>query len=170
MKLIKSFRVFESGLPYSYSADMKIAINNLLIEERFQPHINQINPWTGNMRKFNVSVVANQSKWGIQYEVYFRLDQPVHISLVNDQIKGCWRDIMEIVMDKSKSQGQVKLTKFNYFGDSAQGRKDGHTGEVQDVTDKLEDAIELAQPDSKPDPYFLIMLQFTLKNPSLQVI
>ena len=169
MKLIKSFRVFESGLPYSYSADMQIAINNLLLEERFQPHINQINPWTGNMRKFNVSVVANQSKWGIQYEVHFRLDQlrldqPVHISLVNDQIKGCWRDIMEIVMDKSKSQGQVKLTKFNYFGDSAQGRKDGHTGEVQDVTARLEDVIELDEVGPKPDSNCPIMLQFTVVN------
>ena len=164
MKNIKSFKVFESGLPYSYSGDMQIAINNLLSEERFQPHINQVNRWTGNMRKFNVSVVANESKWGIQYEVGFRLDEPVDISLVNSEIKSCWRDIMEIVMDRSKSQGEVKLTKFDYFGHSAAGRKDGHTGEVEDVTDKLEDAIELAEVDSKPGPYCPIMLQFMIKN------
>jgi hypothetical protein len=164
MKNIKSFKVFESGLPYSYSQDMQIAINSLLSEERFQPHINQLNRWTGNMRKFNVSVVANESKWGIQYEVGFRLDEPVDISLVNSEIKSCWRDIMEVIMDRSKSNGQVKLTKFDYFGHSVAGRKDGHTKEIEDVTYKLEDAIELAEVDPKPGPYCPIMLQFTVTN------
>lgn len=164
MKNIKSFKLFESGLPYSYSQDIQIAINNLLLEMRFQPHINQINQWTGNMRKFSVSVVANESKWGIQYEVYFRLDQPVGISLVNSEIKSCPRDIMETIMDRSKSNGQVKLTKFDYFGHSVTGEKNGHTGEVQDVTARLEDVIELDEVGPKPDSNCPIMLQFTVVN------
>lgn len=164
MKNIKSFKLFESGLPYSYAQDIQIAINNLLSEEIYQPHINQENRWVGGMRKFNVGVIANESKWGIQYEVGFRLDEPVDISLVNDEIKNCWRDIMEIIMDKSKSQGQIKLTKFDYFGHSAVGRKNGHTKEIEDVTDRLQDVIELAEVDSKPDPYHPIVLQFTVTN------
>jgi hypothetical protein len=164
MKNIKSFKLFESGLPYSYSQDMQIAINSLLSEMRFQPHINQLNRWTGNMRKFNVGVVANESKWGIQYEVGFRLDEPVDISLVNSEIKSCWRDIMEVIMDRSKSQGEVKLTKFDYFGHSSVGRKNGHTKEIEDITDRLEDAIELAEVDPKPGPYCPIMFQFTVVN------
>lgn len=164
MKNIKSFKLFESGLPYSYVQDIQISINNLLSEEKFQPHINQENRWIGGMRKFSVGVIANESKFGVQYDVAFRLDDPIDIKLVNDEIKHCWRDIMEIIMDKSKSQGQIKLTKFNYFGHSAVGRKNGHTGEIEDVTDKLEDAIGLAEVDSKPEPYCPIMLQFTVTN------
>ena len=164
MKTIKSFKVFESGLPYSYAQDIQITINNLLSEMRFQPHINQLNRWTGNMRKFNIGVIANESKWGIQYEVGFRLDEPVDISLVNSEIKSCWRDIMETIMDRSKSQGEVKLTKFDYFGHSAAGRKNGHTGEVEDVSDMLGDVIELAETETKPTNYHPIMLQFTVTN------
>jgi hypothetical protein len=164
MKVIKSFKLFESGLPYSYAQDIQIAINELLAQERFYPHINQENKWIGGMRKFNVGVVANESKWGVQYEVVFRLDEPVDINLVNNEIKSSWIDIMEIVMDMTKSQGKVKLTKFDYFGHTALGRKNGHTGEVEDVTDKLEDAIELSETESKPTNYHPIMLQFTVTN------
>ena len=164
MKVIKSFKLFESGLPYSYAQDIQIAINELLAQERFYPHINQENKWIGGMRKFNVGVVANESKWGVQYEVVFRLDEPVDINLVNNEIKSSWIDIMEIVMDMTKSQGKVKLTKFDYFGHTALGRKNGHTGEVEQVTDKLEDAIELAETESKPTNYHPIMLQFTVTN------
>ena len=126
--------------------------------------INQIYYFHSNMRKFSVSVVANESKWVIQYEVYFRLDQPVGISLVNSEIKSCPRDIMETIMDRSKSNGQVKLTKFDYFGHTAAGRKNGHTGEVEDVSDMLGDVIELAETETKPTNYHPIMLQFTVTN------
>jgi hypothetical protein len=164
MKNIKSFRIFESGLPYSYAQDMKIAINNLLSEERFQPHINQVNQWTGKMRRFNADVIANESKWGVQYDIAFRLDDEVDINLVNNEIKLCWRDIMEVVMDKAKATGQIKLTKFSYFGHSVVGAKNGHTKEIEDITDKLEDVIELAETDPKPSPYNPILLQFTITN------
>ena len=69
------------------------------------------------MRKFNVGVVANESKWGVQYEVVFRLDEPVDINLVNNEIKLCWRDIMEIVMDMTKS---IALSSFKVFINLAQ--------------------------------------------------
>lgn len=164
MKIIKSFKVFESGLPYSYAQDIQIATNELLAQERFYPNINQENKWIGGMRKFNVLVVANESKWGIQYEVVFRLDEPVDINLVNSEIKSCWRDIQEIIMDKAKVSGQIKLTKFEYFGYSGVGRKDGHTKQIEDVTDELIDAIELAEVEPKPYRYHPIMLQFTVTN------
>ena len=142
MKKIKPFRLFESGLPYAYARDIQIAIGDFLKEERFQPHINQINPWVGGMRKFYIGVIANESKWGIQYEIVFKLDEPVDINLVNDEIKYCWRDIMDIVMDKAKVNGQIKLTKFYYFGHKAEGRKNGHTKQIEDVTNDLVDAID----------------------------
>jgi hypothetical protein len=164
MKIIKSFKVFESGLPYSYAQDIQIAVNELLAQERFYPHINQENKWIGGMRKFNVSVIANESKWGVQYEVVFKLDERVDINLVNDEIKLCWRDIMEIIMDKAKVSGQIKLTKFEYFGYSVAGRKNGHTKEIEDVTDELIDTIELADAEPKPFSYHPIMLQFTITN------
>ena len=164
MRNIKSFKVFESGLPYSHVQDMQLAIRNFLSEERFQPHINQVNRWTGGMRKFYVGVVGNESKFGVQYDVVFRLDEPVDIKLVNSEIKHCWRDIMEIIMDRSKSNGQVKLTKFDYFGHSAAGRKNGHTMEIEDVSDELDHAIELAEVDSAPVPDCPIMFQFTVVN------
>lgn len=143
MKNIKSFRLFESGLPYSYVQDIKIAIDNLLSEDRFQPHINEENRWIGGMRKFSIGVDANESKFGVQFEVGFRTDDPVDPLLVNEEIKYSWRDIMDIIMDKSKSPGQIKLTKFGYFDQSGEGRKNGHTKEIEDVTDLLVDAIEL---------------------------
>ena len=164
MKKIKSFKLFESGLPYEFAKDIQLGINDLLSEERFQPHINQQNRWTGEMRKFNVSVGSNESKFGVQYDVYFRLDESVDINLVNDEIKNCWRDIMDIVMDKSKSTGQIKLTKFEYFGYSGVGRKDGHTKEIEDITDQLVDSIDLAEMEPKPYGNNPILLQFTVTN------
>ena len=71
---------------------------------------------------------------------------------------------METIMDRSKSNGQVKLTKFDYFGHSVTGEKNGHTGEVQDVTARLEDVIELDEVGPKPDSNCPIMLQFTVVN------
>jgi len=162
MKRIKSFKLFESGLSHSYGQDIQISINDLLSEERFQPHIDQISHWNDEMRKFKVGVTANESKWGIQYDVIFGLDEPVDITLVNDEIKHSWREIMDIIMDKSKSTGQIKLTKFKYFGHSGAGKKDGHTKQIEDVTDELVDAI-----DENPTGYtgiIPIMLQFTITN------
>ena len=55
-----------------------------------------------------------------------------------------------------------KLTKFKYFGHSGSGKKDGHTKQIEDVTDELVDAI-----DENPTGYtgiIPIMLQFTITN------
>lgn len=142
MRKIKSFKIFESGLPYSHVREIQLAINNLLSEDRFQPHINQVNRWIGGMRKFNVGVSANESKWGVQYDVTFQLDEPVDINLINEEIKYSWRDIMDIIMDKAKEFNQIKVTKFNYFGYTGEGRKNGHTKEIEDITDELIDTIE----------------------------
>jgi hypothetical protein len=160
MKKIKSFRLFESGLPYSYVQEIKISIDNLLSEERFLPHINQENQWTGDWRKFSIGVDANESKFGVQYEISFRTDDPVDPLLVNEEVKYCWRDIMDIIMDKARTKGHIKLTKFGYFDQSAEGRKNGHTGEIEDVTDLLIDAIESdVTPTSNIRP---IYFQFTV--------
>jgi hypothetical protein len=172
MKYIKLFRehkensdkIFESSLPNEWVKDVQLGINDLLSEERFQPHINQENRWIGGMRKFNVAVAANESKFGIHYDVYFRLDEPVDIHLVNDEIKNCWRDIMDAIMDRSRATGQIQLTKFEYFGYSAVGKKDGHTKQIEDVTDKLIDSIDLAEIEPKPYHIYPILLQFTVSN------
>lgn len=142
MKKIKSFRLFENALSYGFIEHIKIAIFNLLSEERFQPHIDQENRWIGGKRKFSIGVLANESKYGRQFDVFFRLDEPVDINLVNEEIKYCWRDIMDCVMDTADVQGQIKLTQFYYFGHKAQGRKDGHTKQIEDVTEQLIAAIE----------------------------
>ena len=91
MKIIKSFKVFESGLPYSYIEEIKIAIDNLLSEERFQPHIDEDSSWDydedgkAKKRKFGIGVDANESKFGVQIDVSFRTDDPVDPNLVNDE-------------------------------------------------------------------------------------
>lgn len=162
MKKIKSFKVFESGLNYNYVQDIQISINQLFSEERFLPHINQENQWTGQMRKFNIGVIANESKWGIQYEVSFRTSDVVDIELVNEEIKHSWRDIMDIIMDKAKVSGQLKITKFNYFGHSGEGKKNGHTMQIEDVTDELLYAIE--QDTQLEKRYSPIILFFTVTN------
>jgi hypothetical protein len=67
-------------------------------------------------------------------------------------------------MDRSRSTGQIKLTKFEYFGYSAVGKKDGHTKQIEDVTDKLIDSINLAEVEPKPYYIHPILLQFTVSN------
>jgi hypothetical protein len=168
MKRIKSFKLFESGLPYSYIEEIKIAINELLSEERFQPHIDEDSDWDfdenekAKKRKFSIGVDANESKFGVQFDVSFRTDGPVDPNLVNEEIKYSWRDIMDVIMDKSKSIGQIKLTKFGYFNQSAEGRKNGHTKEIEDVTDELVDAIESSV--SAVNSIRKIYFQFTITN------
>lgn len=168
MKRIKSFKVFESGLPYSYIEEIKIAIDNLLSEERFQPHIDEDSSWDydedgkAKRRKFGIGVDANESKFGVQIDVSFRTDDPVDPNLVNDEIKYSWRDIMDVIMDKSKSIGQIKLTKFRYFDKSGEGRKNGHTKEIEDVTDELVDAIESSV--NAVNSIRKIYFQFTIMN------
>lgn len=168
MKRIKSFKLFESGLPYSYKEEIKIAIDNLLSEERFQPHIDEDSYWDydeygkAKKRKFSIGVDANESKFGVQFEVSFRTDYPVDPLLVNDEIKYSWRDIMDVIMDKSKSSGQIKLTKFRYFDKSGEGRKNGHTKEIEDVTDELVDAIESSV--NEVNSIRKIYFQFTITN------
>lgn len=168
MKRIKSFKVFESGLPYSYIEEIKIAIDNLLSEERFQPHIDEDSSWDydedgkAKRRKFGIGVDANESKFGVQIDVSFRTDDPVDPNLVNEEIKYSWRDIMDVIMDKSKSIGQIKLTKFGYFDKSGEGRKNGHTKEIEDVTDELVDSIESSV--SAVRSIRPIYFQFTITN------
>lgn len=142
MKKIKSFKTFENALSYSFIQDIKIAIITLLSEERFQPHIDQENRWIGGKRKFNIGVLANESKYGRQFDIVFNLDEPVDINLVNDEIKYCWRDVMDTLMDTADVSGQIKLTKFYYFGHKGEGRKDGRTKQIEDVTDDLISVIE----------------------------
>lgn len=162
MNKIKSFKVFESGLRYTYTQDIQISINELFSEERFLPHINQENQWTGGMRKFNIGVIANESKWGIQYEVSFRTSDVVDLELVNEEIKHSWRDIMDIIMDKAKVNGQLKITKFNYFGHKGEGRKNGHTMQIEDVTNELVDAID--QDTELEKSFSPISITFTVTN------
>jgi len=151
MKNVKSFKLFESGLPNTFAKDIQNAITNLFLEERFQPHIDEINRWTGGLRKFYIGVASNSSKFGIQYEVSFKTSDPVDIKLVNPEIKNSWREIMEIILDRSKSTGQVKVTRFYWFGHTGEGKKNGHTLEIEDVTDELVDAIEVDTQISNTD-------------------
>ena len=58
----------------------------------------------------------------------------------------------------------ISLLLTDYFGHSVTGEKNGHTGEVQDVTARLEDVIELDEVGPKPDSNCPIMLQFTVVN------
>lgn len=160
MKRIKSFSLFESGFSYKYVQEIQIALKELLNGERFLPHIDEENRWIGGKRKFNIGVTANQSKFGIQYDVVFRTDDPVDPKLVNYEIRFVWRDIMDIIMDLSKVGGQVKLTKFNWFGKEGSAKKNGHTGEISDITDELVQAIELT--DELPINYSPIYFQFTI--------
>ena len=98
----------------------------------------------------------------IQYEVSFRTSDVVDLELVNEEIKHSWRDIMDIIMDKAKVNGQLKITKFNYFGHKGEGRKNGHTMQIEDVTNELVDAID--QDTELEKSFSPISITFTVTN------
>lgn len=162
MKVIKSFRVFESGLPGQAIKATQEAIEGLLSQQRFLPHINEENEWIGGKRRFNIGVAANALKVGTQWRVFFRLDREVDLRLVNPEIQGCWRDIMEIIMDQSGASTGIKLTAFRWFGHSHAGVK-SPAGEPGDLTGELIEAIELGVQGPKPLLYQPIMFQFSVR-------
>lgn len=162
MKIITSFRVFESGLPGGVTRATQGAIEGLLSESRFLPHIDEENEWIGGKRRFNIGVAANALKVGTQWKVFFRLDREVDLRLVNPEIQSCWRDIMEIIMDQSGGSTRIKLTAFNWFGHSLTGLR-GPTGEPEDLTEELIEAIELGEAGPNPLPYQPIMFQFSVR-------
>ena len=69
---------------------------------------------------------------------------------------------MDVIMDKSKSIGQIKLTKFGYFDKSGEGIKNGHTKEIEDVTGELVDSIESSV--NAVNSIRPIYFQFTITN------
>jgi hypothetical protein len=113
---------------------------NLIIAEEPEEH-----EVSTELRKFYPYVVADQSKYGKLMTVSLNLDFPVRIELVNDEIKhiSFVYNLIDII---SESEGVdpscVILNSFRFFDKSYKGQKNGHTGEVEDIIPKLEDAMD----------------------------
>ena len=141
MKRIQTFKLFESGLRSADFRDISERISKLLTSDKFMPHTEQTSQWSGEERKFSIRTDCNQSKWGIIYDVSFRLDLPINLNVVNEPIKYSFLDVIDFLLDYYP-ESNITLSRFSYFNESVVGQKDGHTKQIEDVQDKAIEIIE----------------------------
>lgn len=171
MKHLKPFFLFESGIPTAKLKPLNDAIKNLFNDAKFQPHIDDINQYTGGNRKFFVFVDASESKFGTVYDVYFRQDDSkpsVEESKINSEIKWSYVDILHLILDHTEtSSGAAVMSKFEYFGHKLEGQKNGHLLTVEDVTPEAKEYLEsIDEEDSGliSNEYVPIYFQFIVKK------
>lgn len=163
MKKIKSFKTFESGVAYSEYRDVAKKIKELLNSERFIPHTNQTNRWTNEERKFAIYTDCTKSKWGLVFDIVYKLDEPINLNVVNDGVKFSFLDVIELLLDYYPDS-KITLSKFSYFDEKVEGQKNGHTKEIEDVQEKAIEIIErLGETDRICFEYCPISYQIVVK-------
>jgi len=174
MKYIKKYKVFENSVSYSKIKELVIPMQNsitdLLNDDRFQPHVDHPSDskyWDFNTepRKFNIGVSSNDTKFGTTYDIDFRTAESVNLRDLNEEIKFCYMDILELILDLSGvSGGSAVISKFSYFGHEIEGKKNGHTRTVEDITDRVGDLVnELGSSDIEYNVISKIKIQYTIK-------
>jgi len=143
MKYLKSFN--ESGIPDNLISELSSKIKEFI--PILYPNIKDAD---GNIRNFLPVISANQSKYGKQIEVTFRLDYGVDYSDVNADFKqlNFVYEIMDIIKEVEGSN-KVTLIGFYYFGNKVMGAKDGKLKTIEDVSDKFDKVLD--ELDVNPD-------------------
>jgi hypothetical protein len=150
MRKLKKYDLFinESGISFREVEELRSKIREYV--SSIEPNINQQKITFGDeesteFRNFYVSVGADSSKFGKTITVSLGLDYPVSITLVNDEIKhiSFVYNLIDIISESENvDMLNVILTSYNFFDRKHKGRKNGHTGEVEDVISNLEDDMD----------------------------
>lgn len=169
MRIIKSFKMFESGLPYRQYEPIKIMIKEIL-DDHYYPNASSEKNGNKLNKQYLVFITPNESKFGTIIDVVLRFGDhwvregewgelietgglETRYSELNPDLKQA--TILEEIKDAISEilTGNIDFVGFDFFGKSAKGQKNGHTKTIEDVTDKFNQALdELEQePDEVKD-------------------
>lgn len=169
MRIIKSFKIFESGLSYKEYEPIKLRIKEIL-DRHYYPNATVEKDGKKSNKQYLVFITQNQSKFGTIIDLVLRFgDHWIHenewgedvetggtnlkYSELNPEFKQA--TITEELKDTISEflNGNIDFVGFEFFGKSARGQKNGHTKTIEDVTDKFNQALdELEQePDELKD-------------------
>jgi hypothetical protein len=169
MRIIKSFKMFESGLPYKDYEPIKLRIKEIL-DGHYYPNATYEKDGKKLKKQYLVFITPNESKFGTMIEVvlrfgdyweheddwgeevvtggtnlkYSELNPEFKQATITDEFKDAISEFLN---------GNIDFVGFEFFEKSAKGQKNGHTKTIEDVTDKFNQALdELEQePDELKD-------------------
>lgn len=165
MRIIKSFKMFESGLPYRQYEPIKIRIEEML-ENYYYPNVTVENDGKKSVKQYLVFIEPNQSKFGTLIDVMLKLPDywenetewgekvitggnMIRYSELNPEFKQATiTDELKDAISELLS-GNIDFVGFDFFGKSARGQKNGHTKTIEDVTDKFNQALD--ELEQEPD-------------------
>lgn len=169
MRIIKSFKMFESGLPYKEYEPIKTRIKEIL-DTHYFPNATSEKDGKKSNKQYLAFISPNESRFGTMIEVMLRFGDywarenewgeevvtggnDLKYSELNPDFKQA--TIVEEIKDAISEilTGNIDFVGFDFFGKSAKGQKNGHTKTIEDVTDKFNQALdELEQePDEVKD-------------------
>ena len=170
MRIIKSFKIFESGLTYRDYEPIKLRIKEIL-DGYYYPNATYEKEGKKLKKQYLVFIAPNETKFGTMIEVvlrfadywdehenewgeevvtggtnlkYSELNPEFKQAIITDELKDAISELLN---------GNIDFVGFEFFGKSAKGQKNGHTKTIEDVTDKFNQALdELEQePDDVKD-------------------
>lgn len=169
MRIIKSFKMFESGLSFKEYEPIKTRIKEIL-DTHYYPNASTEKNGNKLNKQYLVFITPNESKFGTMIDITLRfgdhwvrendrgdivetggtdlkysdLNPDFKQATITDELKDAISEILD---------GNIDFVGFNFFGKSAKGQKNGHTKTIEDVTDKFNQALdELEQePDDLKD-------------------
>ena len=169
MRIIKSFKIFESGLSYKEYEPIKARIKEIL-DTHYYPNASTEKNGNKMNKQYLVFITPNESRFGTMIDVMLRFgDRWVRESEWGEDVETGGTDLkysdlniefkQATITDELKDaiseflDGNIDFVGFNFFGKSAKGQKNGHTKTIEDVTDKFNQALdELEQePDVEKD-------------------
>jgi hypothetical protein len=165
MRIIKSFKMFESGLPYRDYEPIKLRIEEIL-EGYYYPNATYEKDGKKLKKQYLVFVTPNETKFGTMIEVALRFgDYWEHEDEWGEEVTTGGTNLkyselnpefkQATIIDEFKDaisellNGNIDFVGFEFFGKSAKGQKNGHTKTIEDVTDKFNQALD--ELDQEPD-------------------
>ena len=169
MRIIKSFKIFESGLLYRDYEPIKVRIKEIL-DGHYYPNATSEKDGNKSKKQYLVFITPNESKFGTMIDITLRFgDYWKHENEWGEEVVTGGTDLKYSELNSEFKQatitdeikyvisellnGNIDFVGFEFFGKSAKGQKNGHTKTIEDVTDKFEQALdELEQePDELKD-------------------
>jgi hypothetical protein len=166
MRIIKSFKIFESSLPFRDFESMELRIKQLL-DTHYYPNVSFEKEGKKIVKDYLVFLDPTESKYGKQIKVMLRFADLwaredewgeeivtggsfIKYSQLNPDFKQATiiEDLKDTILEFMT--GKIDFIGFEFFGKSAKGQKNGHTKTIEDVTDKFNKALdELEEEDDE---------------------
>lgn len=117
-------------------------------DDEYPEHFGLPDPNNVNL---TVRVDCNQSKYGLKVDVNFGSSTFLDWKKLNPDLKQTTNFVEDIIDIIENHQGAtVKLIAYKYFGQNAEGQKDGRKLEIEDVLPKLRTVVEKFHNDELP--------------------